>query len=341
MQFTRNHTILAQALGLATVLLSVLAFGNQAFAQCAGENLINAMPTSQAAALREQAAQYPYATGNFWRATKGTQQVTLIGTYHAKDPRHKAVMATITPAIDAATQVLVEAGPNEEAALKAKLAAEPGLLITTDGPTLRETLPLADWEKLAKAATARGIPPFMVSKFRPWYVSVLLSMPACLKLDATAVQGLDWQIMQHAAAVGVPVQGLEPFDTVFKVFGALPDAEQRAMITSALAIEDQSANMSVTLADAYFAQESRLIWALSKQTALKLPGYTPERMEREFALIEDNLINTRNRSWISVIEEAARKGPVFVAFGALHLSGENGVLALLEAQGFNVVRLPL
>jgi uncharacterized protein YbaP (TraB family) len=97
----------------------------------------------------------------------------------------------------------------------------------------------------------------------------------------------------------------------------------------------------VTLADAYFAQESRLIWALSKQTALKLPGYTPERMEREFALIEHNLINTRNRSWISVIEEAARKGPVFVAFGALHLSGENGVLALLEAQGFNVVPLPL
>ena len=49
----------------------------------------------------------------------------------------------------------------------------------------------------------------------------------------------------------------------------------------------------------------------------------------------------RNRAWIPVLEETARKGTVFAAFGALHLSGETGVLALLQANGWTIERLPL
>ena len=49
----------------------------------------------------------------------------------------------------------------------------------------------------------------------------------------------------------------------------------------------------------------------------------------------------RNRAWIPVIEAAAPKGPVVAAFGALHLSGTDGVLALARARGFTLERLDL
>jgi uncharacterized protein YbaP (TraB family) len=72
-----------------------------------------------------------------------------------------------------------------------------------------------------------------------------------------------------------------------------------------------------------------------------MPGFTPERVEREFAVMEKLMMNDRNQSWIPVIKVAAAKGPVLVAFGALHLSGEQGVLKLLQDNGYSITRLPL
>ncbi|MBL9053177.1 MAG: TraB/GumN family protein, partial [Tabrizicola sp.] len=49
----------------------------------------------------------------------------------------------------------------------------------------------------------------------------------------------------------------------------------------------------------------------------------------------------RNRAWIPVLTKAAAEGPVFAAFGALHLSGKEGVLNLLEQEGFTIEPLDL
>lgn len=311
-------------------------------ADCTGSNLIAALPAEEAAALRAETGRQPFATGLFWRATRGAEVIHLIGTFHLDDPRHVATMERLSPVLDGATALLVEAGPEEEAALKTRLARDPSLMINSEGPTLREALPEAEWQALAAAMEARGVPAFMASKLRPWYLTMLLGVPACnLAALADGSNGLDRQLVEEAEARAIPVQALEPYDTIFGIFGDLPQKEQLEMITSALAMEPRSADMAVTLADSYFAEEGRLIWEFLRVETLKMPGYTPERVDEEFALTEEVLMNKRNRAWIPVIEAAAAKGPVLVAFGALHLSGKEGVLALLEAQGFRVERLPL
>ena len=73
--------------------------------------------------------------------------------------------------------------------------------------------------------------------------------------------------------------------------------------------------------------------------ALTLDGYTPERVAHEFAVMEEAMMVRRNRAWIPVLTAAAKEGPVLAAFGALHLSGPEGVLALLKADGFKLERL--
>jgi uncharacterized protein len=309
--------------------------------QCAGQNLIAALPAAEQSALRAAAGQTPYATGNFWRATRGDTVIHIIGTYHFDDPRHAPTLATLAPILENAQTLLVEAGPEEEAALKAHFAREPDLMINTNGPTLPELLPAADWDRLSKALADRGIPAFMAAKFRPWYLSMVLSIPACDMEAAASAKGLDGQLIDAAMAQGLTVQALEPYDTLFAVFDMMPQADQLAMITSALAMEEKSADMAITLADAYFAQESRLIWEFMRAETLKLPDYTPQRVAEEFATMEQALMITRNRAWITVIEDAAAKGPALVAFGALHLSGDQGVLRLLEQRGFALTLLPL
>jgi len=321
------------------MLASLLAFASAGFAQCQGENLIAKMSPEAQAALRAEAAKSPFAVGNYWQATRGDAVIHLIGTYHFDDPRHAATMARIAPVLASAQLLLVEAGPKEEESLKARIADDPALIVNTDGPTLPEIMAEADWKRLADATAARGIPGFMAAKFRPWYVSMLLAMPACNIAASATPNGLDAQLIAAAKAEGVPVQALEPYDTVFDIFEAMTQDQQLDMITSALALEDKSADLAITLADSYFAQESRLIWEFNRLQALSMPGYTPERVQQEFATMEQSMMIARNRAWIPVIETAAAQGPVLVAFGALHLSGPEGVLALLEAKGFTLERL--
>lgn len=322
-------------LALAALLLLPLPVG----AQCTGQNLIAALPQAEQTALRAAAAAVPYPEGNFWQATRGTQVVHLIGTYHLDDPRHAATMTRLAPLIAQATAVLVEAGPAEESALAERVAREPGVMLITDGPTIPDLLSEPDWQALSKAMRDRGIPPFVAAKFRPWYLSLMLGIPACDMAKIAERGGLDALIMDTAKKRGVPVKALEPYDTLFGLFDDMPEADQLAMVRTSLQLEPQAADMSVTLADAYFAEESRLIWDFMRVSLNSLPDADPAKIDADMALMEAALMTERNRAWIPVIEAAAAKGPIFVAFGALHLSGDTGVLALLEAAGFTLRRL--
>ncbi|PLL14089.1 TraB/GumN family protein [Tabrizicola sp. TH137] len=324
------------------IALFLLAAAPPARAECLGENLIDAMPESDRRALFDAADKVPYPRGNLWRATRGDQTIHLVGTYHLDDPRHAATMDRIAPLIDAAATVLVEAGPEEEAALMADLARDPSLMVQTDGPTLREALTDPEWALLADAMRERGMPPFMVSKFRPWYVSMLLALPACgIEGMEAGKGGLDGLVIARTQEQGIPLRALEGHDTVFRLFEAMSMEDQLAMIRSSLALEPISDDYSVTLADAYFQGESRVIWELTRLLSQRIPGQDPTRIEADFARMEQVLMTDRNRAWIPVIEAAAAEGPVFAAFGALHLPGETGILRLLEEAGFTLEPLPL
>lgn len=322
-------------------LLAILA-ALPAAARCLGQNQIALLPADTRAALIARANAAPHAQGNFWQATRGAQTIILVGTFHLDDPRHEATMARIAPLIDGASTVLVEAGPREEAALLDDLSRNPALMFTTEGPTLPESLSPEAWAALKQALRDRSIPPFMAARMQPAYLSMILGMPPCAMPDILAGSpGLDKRIMARARDQGIPVRALEPHDTLLRVFDGLSPAEQRDMLDVSLALASQSEDAFHTLADSYFAGESRLIWELSRLQAQEGSTLPSEQVENGFGRMEDRLILGRNRAWMPVIAAAAESGPVLVAFGALHLSGHDGVLDLLARDGWVLERLRL
>jgi uncharacterized protein YbaP (TraB family) len=326
---------------LASLVLAAIFAGPLA-AQCVGRNLFDEMDPARRAEIEAAANAVPFATGNFWRATRGDEVVTIAGTYHFDDPRHAASLAALTPAIIGASTVLVEAGPEEEKALMTLIASDPSIMVITEGPTLHQQLAPEVWEPLAEALSDRGVPPFMTAKFRPWYVLTLLSIPPCAMAGMTEKpKGLDGMVIDTALAANVPVRGLEPFDTLFTIFDSMTQEELTEMLVSTLAIEDVSEDYFTTLVDGYFAGESRQAWELMRYVSYDLPGYTREEIDAEFARMEELVAASRNRNWIPVLTKAAAEGPVFAAFGALHLSGQDGVLNLLQEEGFTLEELKL
>jgi uncharacterized protein YbaP (TraB family) len=327
---------------LPSLALVLALFSTPALAMCEGRNLFETMDPDRLDRLRAATDAVPFPTGNYWRATRGDEVITIIGTYHFDDPRHFPTLDAIAPEIAAAETVLVEAGPDEQAQLMQTLADEPGRMFITEGPTLIERLPPQVWADLKTALEARGVPGIMAAKFQPWNVVAVLSIPPCAMLTMQGEpKGLDGLVIDEALANGVPVRGLEPHDTIFRIFDSFTEAEMVAMIESTLAIEDKAEDYSATLADSYFGEDVRMIWEFMRDESYALPGYTPEQVDAEYARFEEVLMNMRNRAWIPVLTEAAKEGPVFTAFGALHLAGEEGVLNLLQDIGFTLERLPL
>ncbi len=329
-----RHRPFALALGLGLALSAPL----QA-APCHGKNLIAALPAADLRALKGITA-VPFAHGNLWQARKGKAQITLVGTYHLADARFDATLTTLAPYLAQAKALLVEAGPAEQAALHAAVTRDPSLIYLTHGPTLPAQMSAADWDQVAHAVTARGMAPDAAATMQPWLLMAFVDVPACLfPLPTGADQGLDKRLIELALAKGLPIAPLEPFNAVVKVFAQIPRADQLAMLRQTVAMDAQSDDMATTLADSYFAGDSRLFWAYMGQESAQWPGISQTEVDRDMALIEQSLITDRNVAWVPVLEDAAQKGPILAAFGALHLPGEAGVLNLLAKHGWTLQAL--
>ncbi|MDP2062598.1 MAG: TraB/GumN family protein [Phaeovulum sp.] len=311
-------------------------------AACAGANLFDALSPEIRAELRHRAAQVPHAEGLLWRAERGIERITLVGTFHFDDPRHEASMAALQPVLASARTLLVEAGPEEELLLKQALSERLDLFFVPSGPTLPDRMSAPDWQRLADAMRARGVPGFLAAKFKPWYAAMTLSLSPCaLGEVAAGREGLDGRLIAEARARGLPVLAMEPYDAALTLFDLIPDGDQIDLIRAALITAEASDDYTATLADAYFAEETRLIWEFTRHDALTGSGMAAAVVEAQMRLAEDLLIARRNRAWLAPILAAAGRGPVLVASGALHLPGEAGLLALLEAEGFALTRLPI
>lgn len=326
----------------AVLALALLAnTAGLAQARCAGVDLRAALSAAERAALDDRLADIPFAEGNHWRAERGDQVIHLIGTIHLDDPRLDPITERLKPVIAASQMLLLEVTPAEEAALKEDMATRPELLFM-QGESLPELMPEEDWDRLSREMQARSIPPMVASRFQPWYLSVLLAMPPCLMADMAggAPRGLDHRLRDVALEFDIPLRALEPHDTLFQLFADDPLPEQIEVMMLGLATADQSLDGLETVVSAFYDENHAEAWEMSRKMVLGIEDEPIERLEELFAKWEADLLVARNTAWIPVILSALEgRSQITVAAGAGHLSGKQGVLALLEAEGFSLQRL--
>lgn len=324
--------------GVAAVAACLcLALPGVAAAQCAGASLMDRLSPDQRAAVEAAAAATPHGEGLIWQATRGDASITLVGTLHLPDPRMAPLFDAAAAELANADRVLFEVTPEEEAQMVRAVTRDPSLTVITEGPTLPELLDPPTWEALRAAATERGIPGFMAAKMQPWFLAVSLSMPPCaMQAMAEGELGLDHLLMGRAADLGIPMQALEPWDTLFFLFDTATLDDQIALLRLSLVAPDLQDEMFVAMLDGYFEGRIAELWELNRAAFMpEVPG-GPEFFDKTDQL----LIRDRNHAWIPVIEAASAEADhLMVAAGAAHMPGEEGVLRLLEARGWVVTRI--
>lgn len=324
-------------LRVLTIILLVLQ-PLAASALCSGSDMIAALPASDRAALNIEAQAAPYPEGLLWQARKGESEIVIFGTYHFPHEQTSTHLERLKPLIDRAGVVYLEVSNEDQRQLQSEIATDPSIMFITEGKTLPDLLGEEDWQTLSDEMRARAIPSFMAAKFKPIWAAMMLGIGPCEARNGVMEQhGIDARIGEYAAGIGKPSQSLEDYRALLGVLDGFPLEEQLDMIRLFFAWSGNADDMAYTLRHYYLQQKVALIWAYSRKISLEFGG---ERAEQDLARFEEAMLTRRNQGWIEVLTGNTAGQSVFMAVGAAHLPGENGVLRLLENQGFEIRQLP-
>jgi len=268
-------------------------------------------------------ADTDYSHGLLWEISQAGQQPSwLFGTIHSEDPEVVNLPAPVREAMDAARSVVLEILMDAEAMQYSSTA-----MLMLDGRSLPDVIGQPLYEKVSTAIASRGIPELVLNHMKPWAAAVTLSTPA-----PETGEMLDRVLYQDALEQGKAVYGLETLQEQLGLFDAMPEADQIALLNDTVDNFPQLDALHAALLAAYKQRDLGELHAIS--TASMQAG--DQRLAEDF---QRRLIDERNRRMVERMQPYLRQGKAFVAVGALHLPGKDGLLKLLERQGYTVRRL--
>lgn len=252
----------------------------------------------------------------------GLQQPSyLYGTIHLICPEDLVISPGLKNAMDAARELYLEIDMDDPS----MMAVMGEALKTPEGYDLAQHFQPGDFDRLAafmKDSMRADIAPFR--KMKPLVVQMMILRRV---ITCPMPASYEQQLVQMATAQKKPVQGLEKVEEQVAMFDAIPDSTESRMIMEYVNNFQQQRNAF-----------NRLVAAYKRQDVAAL--HNELKSSPELAGFEDLLVYDRNRNWVPVMEKAMRQGSVLVACGAMHLGGDQGLLALLKARGYAVTPMP-
>ncbi len=323
------------ALGLTLALLRPAQAAQEIV--CAGHNLLDEMqasdPDAYARVVAEGAA-VPNGKGIFWRVEKaGAAPSWLMGTMHLTDARVLAMPEAARKVWPQAQTVIVESDEIlDERKAMASLFAKPELTMLTDGSTITSLLSEADSRKLEDGLKSRGLALPLVARMQPWMIASFVSLPACeLTRKAQGASFLDKRIAEDATAQGKALVGLETMEEQLSAMASLPLKFHLDALIETLALGERMDGMIETMIQLYLSGDTGRIMPMVK--TLTPGGADPGK---GYAAFEQRILIDRNRIMAERAAPYFARGNVFMAVGALHLPGDEGVVALLRKAGYTV-----
>ncbi|WP_170423107.1 TraB/GumN family protein [Ruegeria arenilitoris] len=308
-------------------------------AACEGQDLRPNLSAEVQAELQKTVADIPFPEGNHWIATKGDTVLHLIGTLHANDPRMDAVVERLMPTLEQADAFYFEVTQDEMDAFEKDLANDMSPIMITSGPSLIDLMSEDDWSALSGGLSERGIPAWMAAQMRPWFLSMMLGIPACMMHDPDASHGMDARLNDLAADLNIPQYSLEQITDLMAMFDSHPIEKQVQSLVRMAGALGGSEDQLATMANAYLEEKHVEIIQLARIQGLEESGLTPEEFDAEWDSFEQQLLVERNANWMQHILDIQDQTAV-IAVGAGHLGGDHGLLNLLQQAGYDLSRAP-
>jgi uncharacterized protein YbaP (TraB family) len=127
----------------------------------------------------------------------------------------------------------------------------------------------------------------------------------------------------------VPIEGLETVAEQMSIFDNLTDKQQSEMVMESIREGDKSIKTLETMQRTFADQDIDGLYQL-----IHNQGGVIESEEKQF-------LDDRNRDWIPKLKAYLAAKNSFIAVGAAHLGGPNGLIRLLEKEGYTLTPVKL
>ncbi|MCW6508871.1 TraB/GumN family protein [Lichenifustis flavocetrariae] len=327
---------------LALALCCCAGLTSSTRAACHGHDVLRAIMERNPDAYAEiaTAAQaMPFNTGTLFRVSRdGISPSFLFGTLHVADPRLASLPAQAKEGLDASKAVVLETLDLDGRSLVGGGPDGTGLstaLTATPQEKSKHLLGGVDFARLKALTALRGLPETVVETAKPSALALMLDLPTCAVHKAGDPPFVDEQVLGRAKAKGLKTIGLESALEQFTVADGLSPETQATLLKAVLTQSREAQNIIESSILLY--QQGRTGLLLAWTSALDpFPGKAAAAIPLAFV---DRTIRVRNLRMRDRLLPILSKGGAFIAVGALHLPGQDGLAALCERAGYRVERL--
>jgi uncharacterized protein YbaP (TraB family) len=259
-----------------------------------------------------------------WKIVKGDSVLFLGGTVHVLTKADYPLPPAFEKAYSQAKTVVFESDtrkmqtPEFQNELLSKV-------IYQDGRSLKTVLNEKTYRELERHSIERGLPMENLVKFKPGMLAITLTVIEMQRLGLLG-SGVDEFFLLRTINDQKEVGQLETADEQLNFLAALGEGQENEAISSSLRdIQTLPALMQATK-DAWRRGDNQKLYEVSLAP-----------IQNQFPGAYQALMVKRNNAWIPKIEAMLATNDVeLVLVGALHLVGDDGLLALLAARGYEI-----
>jgi hypothetical protein len=164
---------------------------------------------------------------------------------------------------------------------------------------------------------------------RPWLAGLTLSLAPVMRAGYDPAAGVDRGVGEMGGGQGKKMRALETAEQQVDLLAGLSEPLQMQMLLGSI---DEAAR-GATMVDALAA-------AWSQGDLETLAGLVNDDMRRTYPELFEVVFVRRNEAWVeTLLQELEGSGTDFVAVGAGHLLGAEGLVERLRAEGVRVERV--
>ncbi|HEX5093890.1 MAG TPA: TraB/GumN family protein [Burkholderiales bacterium] len=264
--------------------------------------------------------------GLLWRVSApGAAPSHVFGTLHAEDPRLATFPAPVDEAFGSSRSLMLEYFADPYSRQRFLEAA-----LYPDGRTLADDIGEADFERAVQALQPIGLPREFMLKLKPW--AVLLNLR--ISRQPTGGEPPESQLYRRARERRMPVSTIENVEEQIFTFDEMSRDAQIALLRHFLDHPAELDALAEHSLGAYQLGDLAALWEAQQDFVRKYPALRAYHAELMKRVVLDRSVVMAFR-----MQRELRRGRAFIAVGALHLYGERGLLALLEADGYRADRM--
>jgi len=260
----------------------------------------------------------------------------ILGTHHAVSGAYTDSISGLNEALKQVKQVVGEIDMSNMDAI-VQVAVKYSAMPT--GYSYESLLSASDYSLLDKALSERiGVGLDQFKGLHPAAINALFIQLFCTEVfpefQQPNFEPIDSYIQKTAKEQKKGIMGLETVEEQFELlYNSEPIDVQMKNLICLVKYPEESIEVLVQLTDLYYQKQLDKLYDMigdEMKNADPVDDCTPSQS------FVDGLNKQRNDKWLKILPEIMKKKTSLIAVGALHISGEDGLLYQLHKMGYTV-----